>query len=419
VKQRSAFADSLALLFTPRFGTFWFACLLSNIGTWAQQMAQPWLLLSLGASSLLIGLDSFAMSAPLWLLTFIGGALADRGDRRRVITTFQSIQMFCPIVVVILLLFGIIEPWMIIVLSLIVGITDALSMPSFQSIVPTIVEHEQIGSALALNSTQFNLSRILGPTLAGVLMASIGAIGCFAANAASYVPFLLVAVWILPPGASMPANVRPPEKGHLLAGLADITRDPNLQGALLTVFVTSLLCGPLLTFCPVLVKEAFHGDATQFSIALGAFGIGGLLGALALLGIDPGRDRRRISSWFALCYGAIVLFAGLDPWLWVLPALLAGAGLAMTVSNTSANTLLQATAPAHLLGRTVSLHMLAIRGGVSLGSLITGASAHVFGVRQALTINGALALAALIVMHRAWLRPVPQTNYGERLQDGD
>jgi MFS family permease len=387
-------ADSLALLFTRRFGTFWFACFLSNIGTWAQQTAQPWLLLSLGASPFLIGLDSFAMSAPLWLLTFVGGVLADRGDRRRVIVTFQSIQMFCPIVVVALLLLGAVEPWIIIALSLIVGITDALSMPSFQSIVPTIVAQKQIGSALALNSTQFNLSRIFGPTLAGVLMASIGAVGCFAANAVSYLPFILVAVWILPSGAAQKAGRGSSENGHLLSGLSDITRDPTLRYALLTVLLTSLFSGPLLTFVPVLVKEAFYGDATQFSIALGAFGVGGLLGALALLAIDPARDHRRISSLCALGYGAVVLLAGLDPWHWALPVLLVMAGFAMTVSNTSANTLLQASAPAHLLGRTVSLHMLAIRGGVSLGSLITGASAHVFGVRQALIINGIAALVA-------------------------
>jgi MFS family permease len=344
------------------------------------------------------------MSAPLWLLTFIGGALADRADRRHVIAVFQSIQMLCPILVVILLLIGFIEPWMVILLSLVVGITDALSMPSFQSIVPSIVEHEQIPFALALNSTQFNLSRILGPTLAGVLMASMGAIGCFAANAASYIPFILVALWILPRNTSAPAHNDTPDKGHLLAGMGDIMRDRNLRGALLTVLLTSLLCGPLLTFCPVLVKEAFHGDAMQFSVALGAFGLGGLLGALALLGVDPDRDRRRISSWFALCYGVVVLLAGLDPWFWLLPLLFVFAGLAMTVSNTSANTLLQASAPAHLLGRTVSLHMLAIRGGVSLGSLVTGMSAHIFGVRQALLINGVLAVAAHVVAYRVWLR---------------
>ncbi len=195
-----AFIESLRLLCTRRFGTFWFASLLSNIGTWAQQVAQPWLLLSLGASPFLLGLDSFALAAPVFLLTLIGGALADARDRRRTIVLFQSVQMMCPILIVLLLLFGAVQPWMIIALSMVVGVTDGLSMPSFQSIVPTIVEKQQIPTGIALNSTQFNLSRILGPAVAGLLMAGVGAAGAFAVSAASYLPFILVAVWILPRG---------------------------------------------------------------------------------------------------------------------------------------------------------------------------------------------------------------------------
>jgi predicted MFS family arabinose efflux permease len=182
----SAFKRSLRLLRTPRFGTYYVATLLSNIGTWSQQIAEPWLLLSLGASSFLIGLDAFVQAAPAWMLILAGGILADRADRRIVITTFQAIQMLCPIILVALLLTNSVEPWMVVVLSLVVGVTDAISMPSFQTIAPSIVRHDQIPSAIALNATQFNLSRILGPTLAGILMASVGAVGCFVANAASY-----------------------------------------------------------------------------------------------------------------------------------------------------------------------------------------------------------------------------------------
>src|SRR5450755_3152652 len=121
---KTTIQESIALLWTRRFGTFWFASLLSNIGTWAQQVAEPWLLLSLGASSVLVGMDSFAMSAPVWVLTLAGGILADRTDRRRVITWFQSTQMLCPVIIVALLIAGTVRPWIIIALSLVVGITD-------------------------------------------------------------------------------------------------------------------------------------------------------------------------------------------------------------------------------------------------------------------------------------------------------
>lgn len=406
----SAFGKSLQLLRSRQFGTFWFASLLSNIGTWAQQVAQPWLLLSLGASSFLLGLDAFAMGAPVLLLTLVGGVLADRADRRRIIAFFQSIQMLCPVLIVILLLAGVMRPWMVIALSLVVGITDALSMPSFQSIVPSIVKRDQIPAGIALNSTQFNLSRILRPALAGVLMASVGATGAFALSAASYIPFILVALWVLPRTSGALPERHGWDYRHLFAGVREIAREPALRGALLTVLVTNLLCAPLITFCPVLVKDAFAGDVGHFSLTVGAFGVGGLIGAIGLLLVDPNRDRRLLSSWCAAGYGAVVVLAALNPWFWGLPVLFILAGTLMTASNASANAILQAAAPARIRGQTVSLFMLAVRGGVSVGSLLTGISVGLLGVREALLMNGALAVVAHIFVGRAWFRaPLPNS----------
>ena len=407
--QDSAFRQSIALLGTRRFGTFWFASLLANIGTWAQQVAQPWLLLSLGASPFLLGLDAFALSAPVLLLTVVGGALADRADRRRTIAFFQSIQMLCPVLLVLLLVTGAVQPWVVIVLSLVVGITDALSMPSFQSIVPSIVEREQIPSGIALNTTQFNLSRILGPALAGVLMASAGLAGAFAVSALSYVPFILVALWVLPRTARAAPDARLLDHHQLWAGVREVLHEPGLRGGLATVLATATLSAPLLTFCPVLVKEVFQGSAGDFSTALGAFGVGGLIGAIGLLALDPHRDRRPLSTWFAAAYGAIVVLAALNRWAWVLPALLVLAGVAMTASNASVNALLQSSAPPQLRGQTVSLFMLAMRGGMALGSLVTGATVYWWGVRDALLINGVAAVAVHLVIGRFWLRaPLPR-----------
>lgn len=400
----SAFTDSLHLLRARRFGTFCFASLLSNLGTWAQQVAEPWLLLSLGASSFLIGLDSFMLAAPAWALTLVGGILADRGDRRSIIAICQSAQMFCPLTLVILLLTGTVHPWLVIALSAIVGVTDALSMPSFQTIVPSIVDHDEIPSALALNATQFNLSRVVGPAFAGVLMASVGAVGCFALNAASYLPFLWVALWILPRGNSKLATKDLRARGQLFTGIKTIARTPHLRGALLTVLLTSALCGPLIVFCPVLVKNVLHGDVSHFSASIGAFGVGGILGAGGLLSIDPRRDRRRLSSWFGVSYGVVLVLAAINPLFWVLPPILALAGVSMTVSNTSANALLQATTLSELRGEAISLYMLAMRGGLSIGSLLTGLSMSLLGVREALLINGIAAVAAQIIVGRVWFR---------------
>lgn len=398
----ASFFDSLALLRTRKFGTFWFSSLLSSIGTWAQSVAQPWLLLSLGASAMMVGLDGFAMSAPVWLLTLTGGMLADRADRRKVIAWFQSIQMLCPTLIVVLLLYGHIRPWMIVALSLVVGITDALSMPSFSSIVPMIVERKQIGAGIALNSTQFNLSRIIGPALAGVLMSSVGAAACFVVSALSYIPFIGVAVWIIPPVPKHLDHALEQEVRHPVLGLGEILREPLQRGALLTTLCGGLLCAPIITFCPVLVRTVFNGSAAQFSVAVGAFGIGGLIGGIAMLGVPNTTDRRHLSSWAAAAYGATLVAVAVAPVFWMVPLLLAAGGCAMSVSNTSTNTLVQSAAAPGQLGRSVSLYMLGMRGGIALGALITGVTVHLMGVREALLLNGVLALIAQAFISRAW-----------------
>ena len=185
-------------------------------------------------------------------------------------------------------------------------------------------------------------------------------------------------------------------------------KDGQLRGALLTVFLTSMLCGPLIVFCPVLVKDTLQGNSSNFSAAISAFGVGGLVGAIALLNVDPKRDRRWLSSRSAVCYGFTLVLAALDPWLWGLPPLLALAGVSMSISNTSANSLLQTLAPPQLRGQTISLYMLAMRGGVSIGSLFTGASANFLGVRYALLANGTSAIITQLAIGRQWLRLPPR-----------
>ncbi len=385
---------------------FWFASLLSNIGTWAQQLAQPWLLLSLGASPFVLGVDAFALAAPVFLLTLVGGALADASDRRSTILKFQSLQMLCPIVIVLLLWFHAAQPWMVIALSLVVGITDGLSMPSFQSIVPSIVDKAQIPTGLALNSTQFNLSRILGPALAGVLMGSVGAAGAFGVSALSYVPFILVALWVLPRGTPGSKSLQGIgfTWARLQANVHEILAQPVLLSALTTVLISGLFCAPLVVFCPVLVQQTMHGDVSNFSLAVGAFGMGGLLGAISLLGLDARRNRRAITSVFALGYGLVVVLASQATSVWGLTLLFACAGYAMTLSNTSANTLLQSASSSAMRGQTVSLFMLVMRGGMALGGLLTGVSIGLLGVREALLLNGLLALTCQALVAVYWAR---------------
>jgi predicted MFS family arabinose efflux permease len=165
-----------------------------------------------------------------------------------------------------------------------------------------------------------------------------------------------------------------------------------------------VLCTPIITFAPVLVKEVFAGNAAHFSIAMVSFGAGGLLGALALLSIPAAVDRRMLSSVFAIAYGVALILTALDPWFWGLPLLLGFAGAAMTISNTAANSVLQTTSDAHVLGQTVSLYMLAMRGGISIGALLTGATVTLLGVQHALLLNGVVAVVVQAGLAYAWLR---------------
>ena len=170
------------------------------------------------------------------------------------------------------------------------------------------------------------------------------------------------------------------------------------------MLTTSVLCAPLVTFTPVLVRDVFHGGAARFSIAVASFGAGGLVGAALLLGISSGLDRRRLSAFSALAYAVVVMLTALTPSFWTIPPLLVLAGASMTVSNTSANTLLQSSASPHLLGRTVSFFMLAMRGGISLGALHTGVTVGVFGVQRALLVNGIAAFVIHVALARSGFR---------------
>jgi predicted MFS family arabinose efflux permease len=216
-------------------------------------------------------------------------------------------------------------------------------------------------------------------------------------------------LWILP--RKVPdvdgSSVHPP--GALMASVREVLKEGALRGALMTVLTSAVLSAPLITFCPVLVKDVFHGGAGQFSSAMGAFGVGGLLGGIGLLTIDARRDRRPLSAWSAIILGLMVVLSAINLWAWALPLLLVAGGVVMTASNASANALLQSHASAHLRGQTASLFMLAMRGGVALGSLLTGVTVQWMGVRHALLLNGILAILAQLCIARRWLRvPMPQ-----------
>lgn len=390
--------NTKSLLKTRRYGLFWFSSLLSNIGTWMQQVAQPWIMLTISHSSFLVGLDSFALNAPGWILILWGGVLADRVDRKKVILFFQGIQFFAIILLVILIALDLIQPWMIILISLCVGITDSLSMPSFQSIVPSLVKAEEIPQVVSLNSIQFNLSRALGPAIAGVTMAHFGAVACFGANALSFIPFFLSIFWIYPSHPSKSnSNQTSISKSSVLETFQILFKKKQVRTQILTLFFTSLFAGPVITFCPVLIKNVFTGQLQDFGNASTSFGIGGLVGALVAF-FAASKFKSKSPEILGIILGLTVLGIAFNRSTIVLLILMVFAGGLLTLVGISANSNLQFRATDQTRGRYISLFQLALRGGVALGGLVTGVLTSQWGVVTAFAINAILSISLQLLL---------------------
>ncbi len=383
-----------------RYILFWVGSLFSNIGAWMQQIAEPWVVLSLTNSPFWVGLDSFALNAPGLLFTLLGGVLADHYDRKKVILFFQAIQFVCVLTMILLLIAGWLKVWMIVIISFFVGLTDSLSMPAFQSITPSLVGKKDIPIAVSLNSTQFNLSRILGPAIAGIVIVRYGALVCFSANAASYIPFFLSIYFIFPRGKFIKHKESIQTKPiHQLKEFKNLLHNPEVRISLLTVLVTSMFCAPLITFCAVLIKNIFHAQVEHFGGAMTAFGIGGLIGAsITFITLPKSLKRNRFASILAILLGLVIVSIALNRSLYILIALLVFAGAALTASNISINTFLQEDVEENIRGRIVSLYQLALSGGISIGALFTGFTVTQFNISTALLINGIFA-----VILQAWL----------------
>lgn len=375
---------------TWRYLVFWTSSLLSNIGSWMQDVAQPWLVLSLSGSPFWVGVTGFAASIPGLLFTLPGGLLADRFDRKKITLLLQAVQFLFVLSMLVLLITGRLKVWMIITISFIVGLTDALCNPSLQTIVPSLVARKNIPRAVALGSTQFNLSRILGPVIAGVVIVRFGMVACFTANAASYLPFF-IAIWFIYPGKMdrEPVQSRPLDQFREIKGLLRIR---HIRLPLITVFCASFFCGPLVTFCSVLVRDVFHSGVGRFGWAMTAFGAGALLGAASsFISLPASFGRNRLAAIVAIVQAFLLVAVALNRSCPLLFVLLVLAGAAQITINISVNAFLQENAADAQRGRVVSLYQLAMYSGISLGALLTGLVVAEFNIADALLLNGCLA----------------------------
>jgi len=381
------------------FRLLWTGAFLSSVGTWTQDVALAWLIHVRFVDPFYLGLRAFASDAPLITFMLVGGAVADRVDRRRILLTSQILQMTFAATLGVLYALGRLGIVPILLIAFFTGLAQSQSAPTYQAVLTSLVPPKQIPNAVALNSLQFNLSRAVGPVIAGIILARWGTGPCFAVNAVSFLA-VIVALWRidLPP----PAPAKKETLGESLrAGLRHVWQSPVLSVLTALGLTGSLLAFPLLTYLPVIAGDVLKTGAQGYSLLLSSFGAGAIGGAIATAqrGHVPGRGRLMLAT-LAL-YAVTALAAVVSKRQAVAMALLFVAAWSLVTAFSTLNSLVQENAPDALRGRVLSIYGLAFRGGMPLGSLIAGPLVRALGAPAVLgAFSGLLALVAAAVYLR-------------------
>ncbi len=358
-----------------------------------QKVAQGWLVLTLTGSPFWLGVDAFLGDAPFLVFSLFGGVLADRAERRRILLVSQLVQMACALILMGLLLADRVTLGSILSLSFLSGLAQAFGAPAFQALFPTLVPPEEVPKAIALNSIQFNFARVVGPAVAGLAFARLGAAGCMGLNGLSFLG-VVVALSAIPRRAAAGSGGASVLEG-LKEGVRVVWNRPALRGLVGLAFLGSFCSTPLVTFLPVFAKDVFRGGPGRYSALLAAFGCGAVLGGIVVAS-TASRMRRRglIGALGLVVYGALTVAFGLSRSPVLSFAFLVVAGACLMVVFSSFMTLVQTSVGDALRGRVVSIYGLAFRGGMPLGNLAAGTAAAAVGAPAVLVACGLALLAA-------------------------
>ncbi|MGE5358568.1 MAG: MFS transporter [Bacteroidales bacterium] len=385
------------------FRVLWIGACTSSIGTWMQSVAENWLVLNLTGSAFFLGLDAFLQQLPIMLFTLIGGVVADRRDRRRMLLASQYVQMTTAFALALLVFTGVVQIWHILTLSFITGLAQAFGGPAYQSLIPSLVEKKDLPNAIALNSIQFNLARVIGPLLAGASLAAFGMVSCFTLNGLS---FLAVIVSLLSLRVRhIPVVTTERVVTQLRGGLSYVWHERALFSLTVLAFATTFLGTPLLTLLPVVVQKVFHQDVGAYSRMMAFSGAGAVCGALVVAWLGRFRRMGTIALLVQILFGLLIAAFALSRTLWLSDLLLFVSGACLMVVFSTITSLVQLTAPNEMRGRVMSIFMLAFRGGMPLGALVAGYLAGAWSAPTTLVIEGAL-LAIVAVYFLARYRTV-------------
>jgi MFS family permease len=367
--------------------------LISLIGSWMQIVAQSWLVYRLTGSSLLLGTVGFTSQIPVFLLAPVGGIAADRGDRRRIVIATQAASMALAGVLAAVTLAGTVRVWHVLVLAGLLGVVNAFDIPARQAFLVDMVGKPDLMNAIALNSSMFNGARVVGPGIAGLLVAAVGEGWCFLLNGVSYAAVIAgLTMMKVPPRRTRAAGGAP--LAEIAHGFRFAWRTLPVRDILLLVGLISVVGMPYTVLMPIFADQILGGGARGLGILMSATGLGALGGALFLASRSNVRGLGRWVAVAAAGFGLSMLVFALSPFFWLSAAALVPTGGFMMLQMASSNTLLQAMVPDELRGRVMALYSMMFMGMAPLGALFAGAAADRIGAPWAVAIGGAASLAA-------------------------
>ncbi|MEZ5346426.1 MAG: MFS transporter [Pyrinomonadaceae bacterium] len=395
------FPNTFRALNHRNFQLFFAGQFVSLTGTWMQSVAQSWLVYRLTGSVVLLGLIGFSSQIPVFLLAAFGGASADRYDRRKILIITQSAAMVTAFVLAILTLTGNVEVWHLFIIAVCFGVANAFDIPTRQAFVPEMVPREDLLNAIALNSSMFNGARIVGPAIAGILIALVGEGWCFFGNAVSYIAVIsgILLMKITP--------VIRERKGSTLSNIAEgfsfVAKSAPIRGLLLLLGLVSLMGMPYAVLMPIFADKILGGGSDTLGYLMGASGTGALIAALILA---SRKEVFGLGRWVAIASGSLgvslILFSFSNR-LWLSLLLLIPVGFSMMTQMSSSNTLIQAMVPDELRGRVMSVYSMMFMGMAPLGALLAGSLAGFLGAQYTVAFGGAVCIAGSIIF--SWYLP--------------
>lgn len=392
------------------FRLMWTGACVSTIGTFVQQFAQSWLVYDLTGDAFYLGLDLFLGQLPVMMFSLFGGVFADRMDRRKMLLVSQYIQMICAFLLAALFALHLVKVWHILALSFFVGVGQSFGGPAYSALLPSLVDAEDLSNAIAMNSIQFNLARVVGPTLGGLAYTAFGATWCFALNGLSFLAVIaslfMIQVTFVPPKTTESVLKSMKE------GLQFIRRREGMAMLVILAFCTTLFGSSINSFLPVFVRNVFNKGPETYTLLLVCSGAGSIVGALSVAAMEKVKGHGRLVLLILILLGIAIAGFALSHWLPLSCVLMFLIGTALMASASFMLSLAQLITTDAMRGRVMSVYSLAFRAGIPLGALALGKLIPIFGATPTLTATGVgLMLVAsyfLLVNRGATLQPASE-----------